>query len=95
MTLRLHVAAHDAEGEPRLFVLHREARNDGVKGTFARRINIRVARLHREKLTAILKHEAESRHDDAAAHAAEITLNQAHHISLIIRGAHVDGVALA
>ena len=50
--------------------------NDGVKRPFARRVNIGVARLHREKFAAILKHKAEPGHDDAAAHAAIVALNE-------------------
>ena len=68
--------------------------DDGVKGPFARGVNIRVAGFHREKFAAILKHEAEARHDDAAAHAAIIALDEADHVAFVIGGAHVDGVAI-
>src|SRR5438445_10465818 len=94
MTLGLHAAAHDSEGEPRFFIFHDEPGNNGVKGTFARRVNVGVIRFHREKLATILKHEAESRHNDPAAHAAVITLNERDHIALIVRRAHVNSVAV-
>src|SRR5882724_12911749 len=94
MTLRLHPATHDAKRFPRLAVLHHETGNDGVKWTFARRVNIRVSRLHREKFAPILKHESKPRHDNAAAHASIIALNQANHVAFVIRGAEVDRVAL-
>src|SRR5438034_10217383 len=92
--LRLHSTAHHAEGFPRFSIFHHKTRNDGVEGTFARRVNVGVVRFHREKLAAILKHEAESRHYDPAAHAAVIALNERDHIALIVRRAHVDGVAV-
>ena len=65
-----------------------------MKRAFARRVNVRVARLHREKFAAILKHEAESGNNDAAAHPAIIALNQANHVALIIGGTEVNRVAL-
>ena len=92
--LRLHSTAHHAEGFPRFSIFHHKTRNDGVEGTFARRVNVGVIRFHREKLATILKHEAESRHNDPAAHAAVITLNERDHIALIVRRAHVNSVAV-
>ena len=94
MTLRLHAAAHDAERFPRFAVLHHESGNDGVKWAFARRVNIRVLRVHREKFAAILKHESKTRHNDAAAHAAIIALNERDHVAFVIRRAHVDRIAM-
>ena len=43
MALRLHVAAHQAERQERLAVLHHEAGNDGLERPLARRIDVRVA----------------------------------------------------
>ena len=94
VTLRLHAAAHDAECFPRFAIFHDEAGDDGVEGTFARRVNIRVTGFHREKFAAILKHEAEAGHDDAAAHAAIIALNERDHVAFIIGGAHINSVAV-
>src|SRR5207247_10661955 len=94
MTLRLHAAAHDAECFPRFAVFHHEAGNDGVKRTFAWRINVRVSRIHGKKFTASLKHEAEARHYDPAAHPAIIALNQRHHVAFVISRAHVNRVAV-
>src|SRR5437016_14009219 len=84
MTLRLHAAAHDTESFPRFTIFHHESGNDGVKRTFARRVNIRVTRIHREKFAAILKHQPESGHDDAAAHAAVDALDQAYYVTFVI-----------
>src|SRR3954447_2814273 len=80
MTLRLHAASHDTESFPRFTVFHHESRNNGVKRAFARRVNIRVLRVHREKFAAILKHETQTWHNDPAAHAAIIALNERDHV---------------
>src|SRR5438552_7005693 len=94
MTLRLHAAAHDAERFPRFAIFHDEAGDDGVKWTLARRVNVRMLRIHREKFATVLKHEAESRHDDAAAHTAVIALDERDHVPFIIGGTQVNRVAL-
>src|SRR6266404_9838876 len=80
VTLRLHAAAHDTECFPWFAIFHHETWNNGVKRTFARRVNIRVSWIHRKKFTTILKHEAEAGHHDPAAHAAIIALNQRDHV---------------
>src|SRR5207237_4052346 len=48
VTLRLHSAAHHAERFPWFAILHHESRNDRVERPFARRVNVRVAGLHRK-----------------------------------------------
>ena len=68
--------------------------NDRLERTFARRVDVRVARLHRKQLAAILEHEPESGNDDAAAHSAIIALDEADHVALVIGGAEVDRVAV-
>ena len=93
VTLRLHPAAHDTERFPRLAAFHHEPGNDGVKRTFARRVNVRVARLHREKFAAILKHEAEPGNNNTAAHPAIIALDETDHVPFVISGAEVNRVA--
>src|SRR5437588_10348773 len=94
MPLWLHAAAHHTECFPRLAVFHHESRNNGVKRTFARRVNVRVSRIHRKKFAAILKHEAEAGHHDSAAHPAIIALNQRYHVALVISRAQVNRVPL-
>src|SRR5438046_4474025 len=94
MTLRLHAAAHDTESFPRFTVFHHESGNNGVKRSFTRRVNIRVLRVHREKFSAIVKHESKTWHDDPAAHPAIIALYQRHHVAFIIRSAQVNRIAL-
>src|SRR5207237_3954490 len=76
VTLRLHTAAHDTECFPRFSIFHHKPRDNRVKGAFARSVNVRMLRVHGEKFSAILKHEPESGHDDAAAHPAIIALNE-------------------
>src|SRR4029077_9332996 len=80
MTLRLHAAAHDTESFPRFAVFHHESWNNGVKRALTGRINVRVLRVHREKLAAILKHEPQAGHDDTAAHSTIIALDERYHI---------------
>src|SRR5438105_13839756 len=94
VTLWLHPAAHHTERFPRLAILYDESRDDSVKRTFARRVNVRMARLHREKFAAILKHEAKSRYDDSAAHASVVALNEADHVAFVIGRAQINRVAL-
>lgn len=60
LSLRLHVAAQHAERDPRYAILRRKARNNGLERAFARRIDVRVPILEREKLPTVLEHEAES-----------------------------------
>src|SRR5438105_2208599 len=94
MTLRLHSAAHHAECLPRFAVFHHKSGNDRMKRTLAWCVNIRVTRFHREKFAAILKHESESRHYDAASHPAIIALNERDHVAFIVGRAHVNSVAV-
>src|SRR5213083_2003773 len=94
MTLRLHAAAHDTESFPWFTAFHHESGNNGVKRAFARRVDIRVLRVHREKFAAILKHESKTRHDYPAAHPAIIALYQRYHVAFIIRSAQVNRIAL-
>src|SRR6266705_2059317 len=79
MTLRLHAAAHDTESFPRFTVFHHESGNEGVKRAFTRRVNIRVLRVHREKFSAILKHESTSPTQNPADHAERTPLDQRFH----------------
>src|SRR5205823_15134790 len=76
VTLWLHPAAHHAERFPRLAIFHDETGNNGVKRALARRVNIRMVRIDREKFAAILKHESEPGDDNAAAHSAVVALNK-------------------
>ncbi len=95
LTLGLHVPAHDAEGQPGLSVTGREARDDGVEGPLARRIDIGVAVLKGEELAAVLEHEAQAIRDEARSHAAEVGLDEGDHQAVLVRGAKIGGVAVA
>ena len=61
LALRLHAAAHDAEGHPGLAALAGEAGDDGVEGPLARGIDVGVAVGQGEQLAAVLEHEAQGR----------------------------------
>ena len=79
LALRLHVAAHDAEGHPGLAVLGGEAGNDGLEGALAGLVDVGMAVLKREEFAAVLEHEAEAVGDEAGAHAAEVGLDHGDH----------------
>ena len=64
-----------------------------MKWTFGRRVNVRVIRIHRKKFATILKHEAKSTYNNAAAHAAIIALDEADHVPFVVGGAEVNRVA--
>ncbi len=74
MALRLHVAAHQPEGQERLAVLQDEAGDDGLERAFARRIDVGGRRIERIELAAILEHEAQMIRDQPRAHAAIVRL---------------------
>src|SRR5438270_6388396 len=93
MALWLHAATHHSKGFPWFAIFHDEARNDGVKRPFSWRVDVGVARLHREEFTAILKHEAEPGNHDAATHPAIIALDERNHVALIIGRAHINSIA--
>src|SRR6476659_4696800 len=94
MTLRLHATAHDTESFPRFAVFHHESWNNRVKRALTGRVDICMLWVHRKKLTAILKHKSKTRHHDPAAHPAIIALDERDHVAFIVRGAHVNRVAL-
>src|SRR5215472_11412126 len=93
MSLWLHIAAHDTECFPWFAIFHHESGNDGVKRTLAGRVRIRVLRVHREKFAAVLKHEAKTRYDNAAAHSAIIALDERDHVALVVSRAEINGIA--
>src|SRR5689334_14845722 len=75
VALRLHVAAHHTEADPRLAVLRDEGRNDRVERTLAGLERVRVTFFQYEELAAILKDEAESGRRHARSHAAIVRLD--------------------
>lgn len=74
VTLRLHVAAHQAEREPRLAVAQCERGNDGLERAASGPVLVR-ARREREEFAAILQHEAQAIGHQARAHAAIVRLD--------------------
>ena len=93
MTLRLHRAAHQAETEPRRAVLEHEGRDDRLERPLARRVVVRVAGAQGEHLAPVLKREAETRHHDAGAHTAVITLDERHHVAARVGRREINRVA--
>ena len=94
VALRLHRAAHEAEGFPRRAVLQHEAGDNRLERALARRVDVGVARFEGEEFAAILEGEAEAGHRDAGAHAAVVRLDERHHVALGVCGAQIDGVAI-
>src|ERR1700684_2685098 len=94
LSLRLHVAAHDAEGEPGYAASGGESRDDGLKGALAWSVDVGVAVLEGEELAAILKHKSEAVGDEARTHAAEVRLNLGDHEAVAVGGGEVGGVAV-
>ena len=95
LALRLHVAAHDAEGHPGLAVFGGEAGDDGLEGALAGGVDVGVAVLEGEELAAVLEHEAEAVGDEAGAHAAEVGLDLRDHHAVFVGDGEVGGVAVA
>ena len=94
MPLRLHRAAHDAEGGERGAVrLHGEAGDDGVERPLSGRDLVDMAGRQREAGAAVLQADAGAGHDDAGAEAHEIRLDERHHHAVRIRGGEVDRAA--
>ena len=94
LALRLHVAAHDAEGHPGLTVLAGEAGDDGLEGALAGGVDVGVAVLEGEELAAVLEHEAEAVGDEAGAEAAEVGLDLRDHDAVFVGDSEVSGVAV-
>ena len=99
LSLRLHAAAHDAIGHPRLSVLAGEAGDDGVEGALAGGVDVGVAVGQGEQFAAVLEHEAQrpavrAVGRQAAAHAAIVGLDPADHHAVAVGDAEIGGVAL-
>ena len=93
VSLRLHVAAHDAERQPRLAVLHHHRRHERVKRTLVRRDLIGVSGPEVEEAAAVLQQDAGVAGHDARAEVVEERLNQRHDVALAVGDGQVDGVA--
>ncbi len=95
LALRLHVAAHDAEGHPGLAVFGGEAGDDGLEGALAGGVDVGMAVLEGEEFATVLEHEAEAVGDEAGAHAAEVGLDLRDHDAVFVGDGEVGGVAVA
>ncbi|MNJ31120.1 hypothetical protein D3C77_257460 [compost metagenome] len=99
LALRLHPAAHDAIGQPRLAVLAGETGDDGVEGPLARGIDVGMAVGQGEQLAPILEHEAQGAAvgavgHKARTHAAIVGLDPTDHHPVLVGHAEIGGVAL-
>src|ERR1700761_147670 len=83
MRLRLVEAAHDAEGDPLIPALH-EAWNDRVQWPCTWSQRIRLIRLQRKTLGAVVQHEARALCHQTAAKRAGIALDQGYLVALAV-----------
>ena len=77
-----------------LSVLGDEAGDDGLERALARPHLVRMARLQRERVRAILQADAGARHHHARAEAHVIRLDEGHHHAARIGGGEIDRAAL-
>ena len=95
LSLRLHVAAHDAEDEPRLAVLRHHRRDDRVERPLVRFQSIGVLRVEGEQHAAILEGEAEFGRHQAGAEADVVALDQRDAVAVLIDHAQINRIALS
>ena len=95
VTLRLHVAAHHAEAQPRLAVFVGHGRDDRVVGTLARRELVGMAFFEREQRAAVLEHHACTRYDHARAEVVEDRVDERDDVAVLVDDRQVDRVARA
>ena len=88
MPLGLHVASHDAEGEPGLASARDEAGDDRVEGPLARLERIRMVGVEREEPATVLEREAQLRDDVARSEAGVVALDPGHEHPLVVPDRH-------
>ena len=93
MTLRLVVAAHDAERHPGLAVLHDEGGDQRVQRPLVRLDLIGMAGRQVEQGAAIVQQDPGVAGDDARSEIRKQRLNQRYEIPLAVGRGHVDRVA--
>ena len=76
MSLRLHIATHDAEGEEWPAILQHHRRNQRVKWPLPRRNHIRMLRVEAEQRAAILKHNAGIAGDESGTKMTKQTVDE-------------------
>src|SRR6266850_2191938 len=92
--LRLVPAAHDPEADPHVVLLH-EGRDDRVQRPLAAGDGVRLPRLEREQVAAVLQHEAGVLGRQARPEAGVVALDERDDVPLAVHDAEVDGVASA
>ena len=92
MRLCLVEAAHDAEGDTPVTVLH-ERGNDGVQRTGSRAKGIWPAQLEGETTAAILQRETDAGRDQAATERSRIALDQRDLVAVTVNNSKIGGVA--
>src|SRR5467141_1383473 len=93
LKLRLAVAAHRSVQEPWPPFVRGHRRDEGVPRALLRLESIGVARIEAEVAAAVLQQHSSPLGDDAGAEVESDALDERDEISLLVRRAHIDGVA--
>ena len=88
--LRLVPAAHDAEADVDVALLH-EGRDDGVQGTLVSGERIGQAGRELEAGAAVMEGEAETGSDHAGAVAGVVALDERDDVAVLVDGGEIDG----
>src|SRR5579875_3360845 len=93
VNLGLPITAHSTENHRGPPLAQRHRGDQGVQRAFGRSKRVGSSGVEREVRAAILKHDASIVHNDAAAEAHVITLDERNNIAFPIRRTEVNGIA--
>ena len=100
VSLRLHGAAHQAEGEPGPAVLRHHGRYDGMEGPLVGGEGVAVRGIQREELAPVLDRKPRALRHDARSESPEDALDERHGVAVLVDDGHVgripvlqDGIA--
>ena len=95
MSLRLHKAAHNAEGEEQITVFKGHGRDYGVVGPLMRLDAVGVAGFKRKQSTTVLQANAGTLDHDARAKTLIEAIDKRGTVALFIRYRQVNGISLS
>ena len=95
VSLRLHEATHDAEGEEQVTVAEGHGRDNGVIWSLMRLDAVGMALLKSKQATTILEADASICYDDAGAKWLVKAIDERDTVTVSIRHRQVDGVFLS
>ena len=91
VALRLHEAAHHAEGTDCGTFTGEESRNDRVVRPFTGCKRVWMGRVEREIRTAVLERDTRAWNNDRRTETLVVALDEAHHVSIAVGRAEVHG----